>query len=97
MAKNWARTGNYADWQGYEREVRAISDAVARGEYTADEGKLAKKTLADATFAPEQDLSQFETLLGKLEGSKMKQAEQANRARRGDIYSQGLAQMMSNF
>ena len=27
----------------------------------------------------------------------MKQAEQANRARRGDIYSQGIAQMMSNF
>jgi hypothetical protein len=48
-------------------------------------------------YTPEQDLSQFETLLGKLEGSKMKQAEQANRARRGDIYSQGIAQMMSNF
>jgi len=97
MSKNWARTGKTEDWQTYEKEVKAISDAVARGEYTADEGKLAKKTLADATFAPEQDLSQFETLLGKLEGSKMKQAEQANRARRGDIYSQGLAQMMSNF
>ena len=97
MAKNWARTGNIEDYKAYEGQVRAISDAVARGEYTAEEGKLAKKTLADATFAPEQDLSQFETLLGKLEGSKMKQAEQANRARRGDIYSQGLAQMMSNF
>ena len=97
MSKNWARTGNVGDYREYERQINAISDAVARGEYTADEGKLAKKTLADATFAPEQDLSQFETLLGKLEGSKMKQAEQANRARRGDIYSQGLAQMMSNF
>lgn len=97
MAKNWARTGQTADWNTYEKEVRAITDAVTRGEYTEDEGKLAKKTLADATFAPEQDLSQFETLLGKLEGSKMKQAEQANRARRGDIYSQGIAQMMSNF
>ena len=97
MAKNWARTGKPEDYTAYESQVRAISDAVLRGEYTAEEGKLAKKTLADATFAPEQDLSQFETLLGKLEGSKMKQAEQANRARRGDIYSQGIAQMMSNF
>ena len=97
MSKNWARTGKTEDWQTYEKQVKAISDAVTRKEYTADEGRLAKKTLADATFAPEQDLSQFETLLGKLEGSKMKQAEQANRARRGDIYSQGLAQMMSNF
>lgn len=97
MAKNWARTGKAEDYNTYANQVNAISDAVTRGEYTAEEGKLAKKTLADATFAPEQDLSQFETLLGKLEGSKMKQAEQANRARRGDIYSQGLAQMMSNF
>ena len=97
MSKNWARTKDAEDWNTYNRQINAITDAVTRGEYTADEGKLAKKTLADATFAPEQDLSQFETLLGKLEGSKMKQAEQANRARRGDIYSQGIAQMMSNF
>ena len=97
MSKNWVRTGKVEDWTAYEKEMKAITEAVTRGEYTAEEGKLAKKTLADATFAPEQDLSQFETLLGKLEGSKMKQAEQANRARRGDIYSQGLAQMLSNF
>ena len=97
MAKNWARTGKAEDYTEYSRQVNAITDAVTRGEYTAEQGQLAKKTLADATFAPEQDLSQFETLLGKLEGSKMRQAEQANRARRGDIYSQGIAQMMSNF
>ena len=97
MSKNWARTKKPEDYQEYERQINAITDAVGRGEYTVEEGKLAKKTLADSTFAPEQDLSQFETLLGKLEGSKMKQAEQANRARRGDIYSQGIAQMMSNF
>ena len=97
MSKNWARTKDTADWETYNRQQNAIRDAVTRGEYTAEEGKLAQKTLADATFAPEQDLSQFETLLGKLEGSKMRQAEQANRSRRGDIYSQGLAQMMSNF
>ena len=97
MSKNWARTGKVEDWLAYQRQMQAISDAVKRGEYKEDQGQLAKKTLADATFAPEQDLSQFETLLGKLEGSKMRQAEQANRARRGDIYSQGLAQMMSNF
>ena len=97
MSKNWVRTGKVEDWTAYEKEMKAITEAVTRGEYTADEGKIAKKALADATFAPEQDLSQFETLLGKLEGSKMRQAEQANRARRGDIYSQGIAQMMSNF
>jgi hypothetical protein len=64
---------------------------------TKDEYETVRKRYQDAMYTPEQDLSQFETLLGKLEGSKMKQAEQANRARRGDIYSQGIAQMMSNF
>ena len=64
---------------------------------TKDEYETARKRYLDEMYTPQQDLSQFETLLGKLEGSKMKQAEQANRARRGDIYSQGIAQMMSNF
>jgi len=74
------------------------------GKYTAGTGKFTqaeydaiRKRYQDEMYTPQQDLSQFETLLGKLEGSKMKQAEQANRARRGDIYSQGIAQMMSNF
>ena len=76
----------------------------ATGKYTAGAGKFTqaeydaiRKRYQDEMYTPQQDLSQFETLLGKLEGSKMKQAEQANRARRGDIYSQGIAQMMSNF
>ena len=76
----------------------------AAGVYTPGTDKLTqaeydsiRKRYLDTMYTPEQDLSQFETLLGKLEGSKMKQAEQANRARRGDIYSQGIAQMMSNF
>jgi hypothetical protein len=64
---------------------------------TKEEYETIRKRYQDTMYTPEQDLSQFETLLGKLEGSKMKQAEQANRARRGDIYSQGIAQMMSNF
>ncbi len=93
----WYETGDIKGYNTYAGNVQAIKDAVTRGEYTADEGKSKIKLLADETFTPTQDLSQFETLLGKLEGSKMKQAEQANRARRGDIYSQGIAQMMSNF
>ena len=67
------------------------------GKFTQAEYDAIRKRYQDEMYTPKQDLSQFETLLGKLEGSKMKQAEQANRARRGDIYSQGIAQMMSNF
>ena len=67
------------------------------GKFTQAEYDAIRKRYQDEMYTPQQDLSQFETLLGKLEGSKMKQADQANRARRGDIYSQGIAQMMRNF
>ena len=78
--------------------------SVAKNDYiqgadnlTENERETIRKRYLDAEYTPKQDLSQFEALLGKLEGSKMKQADQANRARRGDIYSQGIAQMMRNF
>ena len=78
--------------------------SVAKNDYiqgadnlTDNERETIRKRYLDAEYTPKQDLSQFEALLGKLEGSKMKQADQSNRARRGDIYSQGIAQMMRNF
>jgi hypothetical protein len=43
------------------------------------------------------ELRDFETLIGRLEGSKMKQAGQLNRARQRDVMAGGLASMMSNF
>ena len=43
------------------------------------------------------ELSDFETLIGRLEGSKMRQAAQANRARQRDVFAGGLASMMGNF
>jgi hypothetical protein len=43
------------------------------------------------------ELQDFETLVGRLEGSKMRQAAQANRARQRDTMAGGLANMMSNF
>ena len=42
-------------------------------------------------------IEDFEELLGKLEGSKMRQQRQKSVEGRRDIYSQGLASMMSNF
>ena len=42
-------------------------------------------------------IEDFEQLLGKLEGSKMRQQRQKSVEGRRDIYSQGLASMMSNF
>ena len=43
------------------------------------------------------DLTTFQALLDKLEGSKKRQQRQQSVEGRRDIYSQGLASMMSNF
>jgi hypothetical protein len=43
------------------------------------------------------DLETFQELLNKLEGSKKRQQRQKSVEGRRDVYSQGLASMMSNF
>jgi hypothetical protein len=43
------------------------------------------------------ELQDFETLVGRLEQSKMRQAAQGNRARQREVMAGGLASMMSNF
>ena len=43
------------------------------------------------------DISKFEELLNRLEGSKGRQQRQKSLESRRDIYAQGLASMMSNF
>jgi hypothetical protein len=43
------------------------------------------------------DINKFEQLLSRLEGSKGRQQRQKSLESRRDIYSQGLASMMSNF
>ena len=51
-------------------------------------------------IAPEDDyfdINKFEQLLQRLEGSKGRQQRQKSLEGRRDIYSQGLASMMSNF
>lgn len=43
------------------------------------------------------DLQKFQSLLNRLEGSKGRQQRQKSLEGRRDIFSQGLASMMSNF
>jgi hypothetical protein len=43
------------------------------------------------------DITKFEQLLNRLEGSKGRQQRQKSLESRRDIYAQGLASMMSNF
>jgi hypothetical protein len=43
------------------------------------------------------DITKFEELLNRLEGSKGRQQRQKSLEGRRDIFAQGLATMMSNF
>jgi len=97
MSNKWYETDDIKGYNTYAANIKAIQDAVTRGELTEEEGKAKIKEVADDAFTPSQDLSQFETLLGKLEGSKMRQQRQKSVEGRRDIYSQGLSSMMSNF
>ena len=80
----------------------------AQGLPTTDElkgmGAAEQQELTDSILANKYgggmsaaELSDFETLVGRLEGSKMRQASQANRARQRDTFAGGLASMMGNF
>lgn len=70
----------------------------------ANMSELEKQELRDSLYNTKYgggmsaaELSDFETLIGRLEGSKMRQASQANRARQRDVFAGGLASMMGNF
>jgi len=71
-----------------EKEAGTINEE-AYGDLT--------KELVGGEYGPQADLTQFESLLSKLEGSKMKQQRQKSVEGRRDIYSQGLSSMMANF
>ena len=54
-------------------------------------------TSGDNTSDATVDLTTFQELLNKLEGSKKRQQRQKSVEGRRDVYAQGLASMMSNF
>jgi hypothetical protein len=63
-----------------------------------EDGTKRKAELGEAGFdSATVPIEDFEQLLGKLEGSKMRQQRQKSVEGRRDVYSQGLASMMSNF
>jgi hypothetical protein len=66
-----------------ETEAQQLLDQQQEREYG---GGMSKAELQD-----------FDTLINRLEGSKMRQAAQTNRARQRDTMAAGLAGMMGNF
>jgi len=81
----------------YNDQLASLKSALAAGNIDQTTYEELRKQLAEGEYAPKADLSQFETLLGKLEGSKMRQQRQKSVEGRRDIFGQGLASMMSNF
>jgi hypothetical protein len=81
------------------RKVRTYDQLIAEGMSDAE-----ARELVDANFSRKYgggmsaaELQDFESLIGRLEGSKMRQAAQSNRARQRDVFAGGLASMMGNF
>jgi len=81
----------------YADQLASLKSALTAGNIDQTTYEELRKQLAEGEYAPKADLSQFETLLGKLEGSKMRQQRQKSVEGRRDIFGQGLASMMSNF
>jgi hypothetical protein len=82
----------------YADTIAGIDAALARGEIDNATATALKKQAAEGEYGAKSfNISEFEDLLGRLEGSKMRQQRQKSTEGRRDIMTQGLASMMSNF
>lgn len=82
----------------YDEQLKGINDALAAGNITAEQAADLKKQAVEGQYGAKSfDINEFQDLLGRLEGSKMRQQRQKSVEGRRDIMSQGLASMMSNF
>jgi len=101
----WGEKEGTTGSEAYKNALAGLSDyerrtGALRGDENIDENT--RKQLVKENFEKEYtpssfDMGEFESLLGKLEGSKMKQQRQKSVEGRRDIMSGGLASMMSNF
>jgi replication initiation and membrane attachment protein DnaB len=82
----------------YQRKLNNIIDAVRSGQMDQTEADARIKELQAQEFGPSSfDIGEFEDLLSRLEGSKVRQQRQRSVEGRRDIMTQGLAGMMGNF
>lgn len=81
------------------RNYRSTQDLINEG-MSASEAQDLRNQIIEREYGggmSAAELQDFESLIGRLEGSKMRQAAQANRARQRDTFAGGLASMMGNF
>jgi hypothetical protein len=88
-----SRAGDRTGFRATKEQLMAEGMSEAEAQALADE-VTSRKYGGGMSNAELQD---FETLVGRLEGSKMRQAAQSNRARQRDTFAGGLASMMGNF
>lgn len=82
----------------YTDTISGINAAFSRGEIDQATRDALRKQAAEQEYGAKSfDIGEFESLLSRLEGSKMRQQRQKSTEGRRDIMSQGLASMMSNF
>lgn len=84
--------------RSYSDTIASINSALSRGEIDAATATALKKQAAEGEYGAKSfNIDEFQDLLGRLEGSKMRQQRQKSTEGRRDIMTQGLASMMSNF
>ena len=82
----------------YDEQIQGINSALEAGDITAEQAADLKKQAVEGQYGAKSfDINEFQDLLGRLEGSKMRQQRQKSVEGRRDIMSQGMASMMSNF
>jgi hypothetical protein len=88
----------------YNTNFGTIDEALAQLELDKTSGAIsqdayddAKANLLGAKYEKGFDQEQFDTLLKKLTGSKIRQGRAAGIEQRKGAYAGGLAGMMSNF
>lgn len=82
----------------YKGKLADLDAALTANQIDEDTYKSLKRQLAEGEFSgPSFNINEFSDLLGRLEGSKMRQQRQKSVEGRRDIFAGGLAGMMSNF
>jgi len=76
----------YSESDIYKNLSKEDQDIIDKQQFQQEYGGMGAASLGD-----------FQTLLGRLEQSKIRQQQAKDVSARPNIYAQGLAQMMSNF
>ena len=87
----------FSNYGSYGELVKALKNDTELQNNPELQQELLRQAAEQQYGSSSFDQEQFNTLLNKLTGSKMKQQRQKSVEGRRDIFAGGLAGMMSNF